>query len=80
MFFFGNLIYLIYIVKLRGIQKAIQQTKALDRPANNVTKLLIICGLLCQHFDFDRKRKEAPEKVKALDKITEVLKCKKKKG
>ncbi|KAI7860099.1 sister chromatid cohesion C-terminus-domain-containing protein [Circinella umbellata] len=59
------------IVKLRAILKGIKQMKSLDRPATNVAKLLIICGLLCQHFDFDGKRKEAYEKVKALDKIAE---------
>ncbi|KAI9494015.1 sister chromatid cohesion C-terminus-domain-containing protein [Zychaea mexicana] len=59
------------IVKLRGLQKVIREKSALDRPATNATKLLAICGLLCQYFDFDGKRKEDPEKMKALDKITE---------
>ncbi|KAI9255612.1 sister chromatid cohesion C-terminus-domain-containing protein [Phascolomyces articulosus] len=59
------------IVKLRGIKKTIQEKNTLDRPATNVTKLLIICGLLCQYFDFDNKRKEDPVNIKGLDKITE---------
>ncbi|KAI8137408.1 sister chromatid cohesion C-terminus-domain-containing protein [Fennellomyces sp. T-0311] len=59
------------IVKLRGEQRAIQGNGAPSRAANSITKMLVICGLLCRHFDFDSKRNQSPEKMRALEKITE---------
>ncbi|KAI7900013.1 sister chromatid cohesion C-terminus-domain-containing protein [Cokeromyces recurvatus] len=34
---------------------------------SGVLKMLMICGLLCQHFEFDKKREEEPEQMEALN-------------
>lgn len=34
---------------------------------SGVLKMLMVCGLLCQHFEFDKKREKEPEEMQALN-------------
>ncbi|RHZ50276.1 hypothetical protein Glove_502g15 [Diversispora epigaea] len=56
------------IEKLKLEQKQLETGKVLSS-ARNVMVLLLIIGLLCKNFDFDKKRAEQPEKMKDLNTI-----------
>ncbi|KAG2212612.1 hypothetical protein INT47_000588 [Mucor saturninus] len=34
---------------------------------SGVLKMLLICGLLCQHFEFDKRREKEPEEMQSLN-------------
>ncbi|CAG8456254.1 3230_t:CDS:10 [Acaulospora colombiana] len=54
--------------KLKVEKKQLEAGKELSS-ARNVMVLLLIIGLLCKNFDFDKKRADQPEKMKDLDSI-----------
>ncbi|CAG8487296.1 8961_t:CDS:10 [Diversispora eburnea] len=56
------------IEKLKLEKKQLEIGKVLSS-ARNVMVLLLIIGLLCKNFDFDKKRAEQPEKMKDLNTI-----------
>jgi hypothetical protein len=53
--------------KLRGVRELIKNGNLPNTALVNVLKLLMLCGLLCQHFDFNQKRKDEPEEMEALN-------------
>ncbi|KAI9481206.1 MAG: sister chromatid cohesion C-terminus-domain-containing protein [Benjaminiella poitrasii] len=58
------------IIKLQQVREVISGGGDPEaRTYSGVLKMLMISGLLCQHFEFDKKREEEPEKMEALDLI-----------
>ncbi|KAI8340910.1 sister chromatid cohesion C-terminus-domain-containing protein [Chlamydoabsidia padenii] len=69
--------YSILIKMLRSCMGSLRQdrhhateSKSLPKPVKTV-KALLMCGYLCQYFDFDDKRSTEPEKMKDLDSINQ---------
>lgn len=63
-----NLIHVIHLDKLRQVRELISHGGDLAPGSfSGVLKMLMICGLLCQHFEFDKKREQEPDAMKALD-------------
>ncbi|CAG8468626.1 1853_t:CDS:10 [Ambispora gerdemannii] len=58
--------------KLKSERKTFEQTQELSS-ARNVMVLLMIIGLLCQNFDFDKKRAEKPDELKELNSINKGM-------
>lgn len=52
-------------------KKNINNNIQIQKPVRTC-KALMICGLLCQYFDFDEKRLLKPSKMQDLDKIYKV--------
>ncbi|KAI8991309.1 sister chromatid cohesion C-terminus-domain-containing protein [Mycotypha africana] len=58
------------ITKLSGLRELIRSGRESDiNSYAGVLKMLLICGLLCQHFEFDKRREQNPEDMKSLDSI-----------
>ncbi|KAI8082026.1 sister chromatid cohesion C-terminus-domain-containing protein [Thamnidium elegans] len=56
------------INKLRQVRELISHGGDLVNGSfAGVLKMLMICGLLCQHFEFDKKREQEPEAMQALN-------------
>ena len=56
------------IDKLRQVRQLIEHGRNLPTQSfAGVLKMLMMCGLLCQHFEFDRKREQEPELMEALN-------------
>ncbi|CAG8449459.1 11998_t:CDS:10 [Ambispora leptoticha] len=58
--------------KLKSERKNFEKTQELSS-ARNVMVLLMIIGLLCQNFDFDKKRAEKPDELKELNAINKGM-------
>jgi hypothetical protein len=58
------------IAKLGHVRELITQgDESVNRSFAGVLKMLMICGLLCQHFEFDKKREQEPEAMEALNMV-----------
>lgn len=54
--------------KLRQVEKKISNGQVSgDTSFAGVLKMILMCGLLCQNFEFDKKREQKPEEMKSLD-------------
>ncbi|KAI8890824.1 hypothetical protein K501DRAFT_319711, partial [Backusella circina FSU 941] len=55
------------VEKLRAVRRLIENGNLPNTAMVNVLKLLMLCGLLCQHFDFNQKRENEPLEMEALN-------------
>ncbi|KAG1455139.1 hypothetical protein G6F55_007238 [Rhizopus delemar] len=55
------------VTKLRQVREAIRQGTVSKSIFSGVLKMILLCGLLCQHFEFDKRREEKPAAMSALD-------------
>ncbi|KAI8369991.1 sister chromatid cohesion C-terminus-domain-containing protein [Blakeslea trispora] len=56
------------ITKLKHVRQLITEGNIQDTKAfGGVLKMLTLTGLLCQHFEFDKRRKEKPKEMEALN-------------
>ncbi|RCI03673.1 Sister chromatid cohesion protein 2, partial [Rhizopus stolonifer] len=55
------------VAKLRQTREAILHGNVTERTFSGVLKMILLCGLLCQHFEFDKRRQEEPHAMAALD-------------
>ncbi|CEG81367.1 hypothetical protein RMATCC62417_15580 [Rhizopus microsporus] len=57
------------VLKLRQVRDAILQYSVTERTFTGALKMLLLCGLLCQHFEFDKRRQEEPVAMSGLDAV-----------
>lgn len=56
------------LAKLRKIQNLISNGQVSeDSSFAGVLKMILMCGLLCQNFEFDKKREQKPKEMEALN-------------
>ncbi|EPB92937.1 hypothetical protein HMPREF1544_00011 [Mucor circinelloides 1006PhL] len=56
------------VSKLRKIQNLISNGQVSeDSSFAGVLKMILMCGLLCQNFEFDKKREQKPKEMEALN-------------
>ncbi|RCI02117.1 Sister chromatid cohesion protein 2 [Rhizopus stolonifer] len=58
------------ITKLNQVRQLITEGQTEDsRIFGGILKMLMICGLLCQNFEFDKKREQYPQEMEALNMV-----------
>jgi hypothetical protein len=65
------LLFLNYIASLENDKQIATRTKMIPKPTKTV-KALMICGYLCQYFDFDAVRATKAESMTELNNIDKV--------
>lgn len=60
---------LMYIIdRLRQVREFINNGGSTKNGTfSGVLKMILICGLLCQHFEFDKRREKEPEEMQSLN-------------
>ncbi|KAI9243867.1 sister chromatid cohesion C-terminus-domain-containing protein [Sporodiniella umbellata] len=58
------------VARLRQVKERVLHHNLTQRTFSGVLKMILLCGLVCQHFEFDQRREQEPTAMAALDLVS----------